>query len=62
MRITAAPSHAQVLERTSIKFAVHGQREVDLPMLAKPYRSDELAARVRAVLAARRQTAKRHLR
>jgi hypothetical protein len=25
-----APSHAQVLERTSIKFAVHGQRGVDL--------------------------------
>src|SRR6516165_3600695 len=26
-----APSHAQVLERTSIKFAVHKQRKVNLP-------------------------------
>jgi signal transduction histidine kinase/CheY-like chemotaxis protein len=32
----------------------------DLPMIAKPYRSDELAARVRAVLAARAQPAPAH--
>ena len=51
------PATAILLTSGYARDLIPKQYRDDLPMIAKPYRSDELAAKVRAVLLARRATA-----